>query len=111
MPACSCSSPTVVPTRGLPHTATTSPATLTERSGPGAPDWHNRLASLELKLRGAYDDGTITLRYPTVHSYNLDGFMVGGGHADWRYDELRIDEAGHLVHEVEWCFMQDTARG
>ena len=84
--------------------------TVTERSGPGEPQWHNRLVSLELTLRGAYDDGNITLRYPTVHSYNLDGFMVGGGHADWRFDELRLDEAGRLVHEVEWCLMQDTAR-
>lgn len=93
-----------------PHDSRLEVMTVTERSGPGEPHWHNRLVSLELTLRGAYDDGNITLRYPTVNSYNLGGFMVGGGHADWRYDELRLDESGHLVHEVEWCFMQDTAR-
>ena len=92
-----------------PHDARLETMSMAERSGEGEPHWHNRLVSLELTLRGAYDDGYICLRYPTVHSYRLNGFGVGGGHADWRYDELRLDEAGHLVHEVEWCWGQDTA--
>jgi hypothetical protein len=25
------------------------------------------------------------------------------GHGDWRYDELRINDKGHLVHEIEWA--------
>lgn len=66
--------------------------------------------SLELRLRGGYDDGYITLRYPTVHFYRLDGLRVGSGHADWRYDELRVDESGRLVHEVEWWEKREVAR-
>ncbi|TDD58518.1 hypothetical protein E1263_19095 [Kribbella antibiotica] len=93
-----------------PHDSRLESMSMTERTGPGKPHWHNRLVSLELTLRGAYDDGYIKLRYPTVHSYTLDGFAAGTGHSDWRYDELRLNEAGHLVHEIEWWFMNATAR-
>ena len=92
-----------------PHDSRLESMSITERPGPGEA-WHNRLVSLELTLRGAYDDGYLRLRYPTVHSYTLDGFGVGRGHADWHFDELRLDETGRLVHEVEWCAMQGTAR-
>jgi hypothetical protein len=93
-----------------PHDSRLESMTVAERSGSGEPHWHNRWLSLDVTLRGAYDDGYIMLRYPTVHSYTLDNFAVGTGHADWRYDELRLDEAGHLVHEVEWWSMHATAR-
>jgi len=93
-----------------PHDGRLEAMSIAERSGAGQAHWHNRLVSLEVTLRGAYDDGYIRLRYPTVHSYTLDGFGVGGGHADWRFDELRLDEDGRLVHEVEWCGMRDTGR-
>ncbi|WP_405062597.1 hypothetical protein OG474_13410 [Kribbella sp. NBC_01505] len=93
-----------------PHDSRLESMSITERMGPGEPHWHNRLLSLELTLRGAYDDGNIKLRYPTVHSYTFDGFTVGTGHADWRYDELRLDDAGRLVREVEWWSMDATAR-
>lgn len=93
-----------------PHDGRLENVSIAERFGQGEPHWHNRKVSLELTLRGAYDDGYIRLRYPTVHSYQLDGFGTGDGHADWRYDELRLDERGHLVHEVEWCMSRDTAR-
>lgn len=93
-----------------PHDSRLETVSIIERPGPGEQHWHNRQVSLDLRLRGAYDDGYIVLRYPTVHSYTLDGFGVESGHADWRYDELRLDEGGHLVHEVEWCREQDTGR-
>ncbi len=93
-----------------PHDSRLQTMSIAEHSGPLEQHWHNRVVSLELALRGAYDDGYIRLRYPTVHSYSLDGFGVERGHADWRYDELRLDEVGRLVHEVEWCMGQDTAR-
>jgi hypothetical protein len=35
---------------------------------------------------------------------------VGRGHADWRYDELRLDDAGRVVHEIEWWKERETAR-
>ena len=94
--------------RGL-HDSRLETVSITERPGPGEQHWHNRQVSLEITLRGTYDDGYIALRYATVHSYTLDGFGVESGHADWRYDELRL-ESGHLVHEVEWCREQDTGR-
>ncbi|MEQ7011422.1 hypothetical protein ABN028_35200 [Actinopolymorpha sp. B17G11] len=93
-----------------PHDSRLEAMSIAERSGPGAPHWHNRLVSLELMLRGAYNDGYITLRYPTVRSYRLDGLAVGSGHADWRYDELRLDGSGRLVHEVEWWERREVAR-
>ncbi|GAB3944189.1 hypothetical protein GCM10029976_067900 [Kribbella albertanoniae] len=91
-----------------PHDSRLESMSITER--PRDTSWHNRDVSLEVTLRGAYDDGYIRLRYPSVHSYKLDGFGTGSGHADWRYDELRLDEDGQLVHEVEWHFMHATAR-
>ncbi|GAA0570222.1 hypothetical protein HPO96_23250 [Kribbella sandramycini] len=93
-----------------PHDARLETMSLAEQPGPGEAHWQNRLTSLEVTLRGAYDDGHIRLRYPAVHSYRLDGFALRGGHTDWRYDELRLDEDGRLVHEIEWCGMRDTAR-
>jgi hypothetical protein len=25
-------------------------------------------------------------------------------HGDWRYDEFRLSERGHLIHEIEWAY-------
>jgi hypothetical protein len=51
-----------------PHDGRLEKMSLTELAGPGDRHWHNRLVSLELTLRSAYDDGYISLRYPTVHT-------------------------------------------
>ena len=93
-----------------PHDARLEAMSVSERPGPGDPHWHHRVVSIQVTLRGAYDDGFIVLNYPTVHDYRLDTTSVSTGHADWRYDELRLDDAGHLVHEVEWHLSSATAR-
>ncbi len=84
-----------------PHDARLEAMSIAERAGGTGGGWHDRDMSIEVRLRGAYDDGFIILRYPTVHFYELSG-PTGRGHADWRYDEIRLDDENRLVHEVEW---------
>ena len=69
-----------------------------------------RIVSLRVRLLGAYHDGYIELHYPKVYGYTLTVGDDGRGHRDWRYDELRVSEEGHLIHEIEWCDLQDTGR-
>ena len=67
-----------------------------------------RSLSLTLRLLGAYHDGHMELIYPTVYAYQLDMPSVAQGHGDWRYDELRVNEKGHLLHEIEWASVAYT---
>src|SRR5262249_9383676 len=67
-------------------------------------------ASIQISLQSAYQDGRIVLRYPRVFRYSLDFSDASLGHSDWRYDEFRVAESGHLLHEIEWWRMQETAR-
>src|SRR5262245_19152627 len=63
-----------------------------------------RRCSISLRLLGAYRDGYIEISYPRVISYSLQSFMAGKvtSHGDWSYDEFRLSERGHLVHESDW---------
>jgi hypothetical protein len=67
-----------------------------------------RNLSLTMRLLGAYQDGFIELRYPQVFSYRMDVDHSEQGHRDWRYDELRVSDDGHLLHEIEWCGTEET---
>jgi hypothetical protein len=67
-----------------------------------------RTLSLTLNLLGAYHDGRIVLRYPRVFSYSFRVDDGKDGHRDWRYDELRLSERGNLIHEIEWCGLNDV---
>jgi hypothetical protein len=69
-----------------------------------------RCVSLTVRLLGAYHDGYIELFYPRVHSYKFDVWNAERGHRDWRYDELRLSDRGNLLHEIEWCALNDTGR-
>ena len=69
-----------------------------------------RAVSIAVRLLGAYDDGAIELRYPTVYAYQLRFLGDECGLWDWRYDEFRLSEGGHLVHEIEWCRLSETGR-
>ncbi len=62
-----------------------------------------RTVSINIRLLGAYHDGYIEFHYPTVYEYRLVADTLGQGHGDWRYDEFRVNEKGHLVHEIEWA--------
>jgi hypothetical protein len=66
--------------------------------------------TIRIRLLGAYHDGVIELTYSGVVSYSLQTPDLTRGHCDWRYDEFRISEAGHLIHEIEWCGATDTGR-
>lgn len=62
----------------------------------------NAVLSLNIKLRGAYHDGTISLRYPRVFRYEIGSQDCSFLMRDWRYDEFRPSANGHLLHEIEW---------
>jgi hypothetical protein len=62
-----------------------------------------RSTCLRIRLLGAYHDLWLEFFYPQVYSYTLSGPAVCRGHGDWRYDEFRLSEAGHLLHEIEWA--------
>ena len=69
-----------------------------------------RYNSMRILLLAGYHDGFIEFYYPKVFRYRLDAFDSSQGHGDWRYDEFRLSEDGHVIHEIEWCGMDDTVR-
>lgn len=69
-----------------------------------------RTNTLSIRLLGAYHDGEIEFLYPRVFRYDLAMTDVVHGHHDWRYDEFRLSEGGHLVHEIEWSGPKATGR-
>jgi len=62
----------------------------------------SRMLSLSVRLLGAFHDRRIELRYPRIFSYNFNITHGERGQRDWRYDELRLSDRGHLIHEIEW---------
>jgi hypothetical protein len=67
-----------------------------------------RTLSLTVRLLGAFHDRHIELRYPTVFAYRFDISHGERGQRDWRYDELRLSDRGHLLHEIEWYGSRPT---
>jgi len=67
-----------------------------------------RSLAARIRLLGAYHDGVIELQYPRVFSYTFSIQDSAGGHRDWRYDQFRLSEAGHVLHEIEWCGRDST---
>jgi hypothetical protein len=67
---------------------------------------------LRIQLLGAYHDMILTFTYKAVIRYVLrgDDLRSSLGHADWRYDEFRVNNEGHLVHEIEWWQAWETGR-
>ena len=59
----------------------------------------NRSVSIKVRLLGAYHDGHIELAYKNVRRYSLGS--INKGHGDWMYDEVRLSDAGHVLHEIE----------
>jgi len=63
-----------------------------------------RSYSISLRLLGAHD-GRIEIIYPKVYAYSFQSFSLDAtSHGDWRYDEFRISDRGHLIHEIEWAY-------
>ena len=63
----------------------------------------NRSLSLRVRLLGACHDRYIELFYPLVYSYSMSTAHASGGHGDWRYSEIRLNDNGNVVHEIEWA--------
>jgi len=91
-----------------PHDAWLESATFFEPSSGSRSEV--RRTALRIRLLGAYHDGFIEFVYPDVFRYCLDGPGVSDGHCDWRYDEFRLFEAGHVIHEIEWRGAHQAAR-
>jgi len=92
--------------RRCPHDAWLHSLTLNETATGQRSD--RRILSLCIRLLGAYHDRYIVLRYPRVFSYNLNIHQSEQGQRDWRYDELRLSDRGHLIHEIEWSGLDAT---
>lgn len=85
-----------------PHDAWLESLQVLEKPGsqPG-----QRSCSIALRILGAYKDGHIEITYPTVYAYSLQELSPNApSHGDWRYDEFRISDRGHLIHEIEWAY-------
>jgi hypothetical protein len=62
-----------------------------------------RETSIRARLMGAYHDKILEFFYPKVFAYAFTVPTAQYGHYDWRYDEFRLNEAGNLIHEIEWA--------
>jgi hypothetical protein len=65
---------------------------------------------LVIRLTKPYDGTELEFAYPGVVRYTLHLGNGGWGHRDWRYDEFRLSEDGHVVHEIEWSGPSETGR-
>jgi len=64
----------------------------------------HRSLEIIVRLLGAYHDGHIELNYCAVQNYSLVcGEQICSGHGDWLYDEVRLSDRGHVLHEIEWA--------
>lgn len=91
-----------------PHDAWLEEFAVTETRRGAQPG--DRRLSIRMRLLGAYHDGHIEIRYPQVFAYELALSNGERGHSDWRYDEFRVNDEGHLVHEIEWWGPGETGR-
>ena len=65
---------------------------------------------LSIRLMNSYNDAEIEFSYTEVVNYALHLRDGDWGHRDWRYDEFRLSEDGHVIHEIEWSGPAETAR-
>jgi len=67
-----------------------------------------RQIEIRIALLGAYHDGNIEIFYPQVANYHIvrgfDSSTRGKkiGHGDWLTDEVRLTDAGRVIHEIEF---------
>jgi hypothetical protein len=80
-----------------PHDAWLECVTITEiASG----DRHEkRELEIQMRLLGAYHDGTIEFTYKRVTSYSLQALRASRGHGDWLRDEVE-ERDGSILHTV-----------
>jgi hypothetical protein len=79
--------------------------------GAAAPDrFPTAPPSLRIRLLNAWGNGYIELRYPRVYRYQLTMGDGGAGHRDWLFDEFRLTDDGHVLHEIEWWGSDEAGR-
>lgn len=61
-----------------------------------------RTIEIVARLFSAFHDGHIELKYSAVQCYSLSSGSANAGHGDWLYDEIRLSDQGHVLHEIEW---------
>jgi hypothetical protein len=59
--------------------------------------------TMRVRLVAAYHDGFIEFTYPQVFAYRLESESSEKRPVDWLYDEFRLAENSHLIHEIEWA--------
>lgn len=61
-----------------------------------------REIAIEMRLFGAYHDGSLKLSYPGVRSYEFSSKRnpCEAGHGDWLADEIRLSECNLVLHEI-----------
>ncbi len=69
-----------------------------------------RSVSIRLRLRNAQQNRYLDFLYPRVFAYQLELTRGRSGHRDWRYDEFRLSDEGHVIHEIEWSGAGDVGR-
>jgi hypothetical protein len=69
----------------------------------------SRSLSLRIKLLSASHDRYLELYYPLVYAYALSSVASQQRHGDWRYDEFTLNDADHLLHEIEWISWDGAA--
>ncbi len=62
-----------------------------------------RSLSFRVRLLGAYHDRYIEIFYPQLFSYSMSNQDSAGGHFDWRYSEIRLNDRDNVIHEIEWA--------
>jgi hypothetical protein len=91
-----------------PHDAWLEKVTIEE---PATGERHEvRTTAIKVSLLGAQHDGRLELYYPRVFRYRLELQDGASGHHDWRYDEFRLTDDGHLIHEIEWVRWKEVGR-
>ena len=54
--------------------------------------------------------GIIEYFYPQVFRYQLACSGYHSFHSDWRYDEFRLSDDDHVLHEIEWYHAGESGR-
>lgn len=89
-----------------PHDAWLADVTIRE---PDTGTWGEaRPVSIRVRLLDAWNSGHIELVYPRVYAYRIVMTGTEARHGDWRYDEFRVTDHGHLLHEIEWWSSAET---
>ncbi|HEU4697903.1 MAG TPA: hypothetical protein VFS40_01875 [Gemmatimonadales bacterium] len=92
-----------------PHEARLVALAIAEESAGAGAGAAPGTVTVTLRLLGVDEDRILELRYREVSRYRLELTAGNDGHREWLYDELRVTDAGRVVHEIEWAGAAATA--